>query len=68
MDNSKIVITGATGWLGSELSRILVEEHNLSTRELHCISSTNRKMKIGRNNFTTITFRDLDKNEDINNY
>ena len=68
MDNSKIVITGATGWLGSELSRILVEEHNLSTRELHCISSTNRKMKIGRNNFTTITFRDLDKNEDVNNY
>ena len=68
MDNSKIVITGATGWLGSELSRILVEEHNLSTRQLHCISSTNRKMKIGKNTFTTITFRDLDKSEDINNY
>ena len=68
MDNSKIVITGATGWLGSELSKILVEEHNLSTRQLHCISTTNRKVKIGKNTFTTITFRDLDKIEDIVNY
>lgn len=68
MNNSKIVITGATGWLGSELSKILVEEHNLSTRKLHCISTTNRKVKIGKNTFTTITFRDLDKIEDIVNY
>ena len=68
MNNSKIVITGATGWLGSELSKILVEEHNLSTRQLHCISTTNRKVKIGKNTFTTITFRDLDKIEDIVNY
>jgi nucleoside-diphosphate-sugar epimerase len=68
VNNSKIVITGATGWLGSELSKILVEEHNLSTRQLHCISTTNRKVKIGKNSFTTITFRDLYKIEDIVNY
>lgn len=68
MDNSRTVITGATGWLGSELSRILLEEHNLLTRQLHFISSTARKMKIGKNTFTTITFRDLNEIEDINNY
>jgi nucleoside-diphosphate-sugar epimerase len=68
MDNSKIVITGATGWLGSELSRILVEDHNLSTRQLHFISSTNRKKRIGKKTFTTITFRDLDNMVDTDNY
>jgi nucleoside-diphosphate-sugar epimerase len=68
MDNSKTVITGATGWLGSELSRILVEEHNLSTRQLYFISSANRKKKIGKKTFTTITFRDLDNIEDTENY
>ena len=68
MENSKIVITGATGWLGSELSKILVEEQNLSTRQLHLISATNKKIKIGKNTFTTITFKDLDKIEDIVNY
>lgn len=68
MDNSKTVITGATGWLGSELSRILVEEHNLSTRQLYFISSANKKKKIGKKTFTTITFRDLDNIEDTENY
>jgi len=68
MDNSKIVITGATGWLGSELSRILVEDHNLSRRHLHFISSANRKKRIGKKTFTTITFRDLDNIVDIDNY
>jgi nucleoside-diphosphate-sugar epimerase len=68
MDNLTTLVTGANGWLGSELSKILVENHNLSPLQLGLISSLVGKKNICQKIFNVTTFNDLDGVREIDNY
>jgi nucleoside-diphosphate-sugar epimerase len=68
MEETKTVITGASGWLGRELIRILVEENKISPLNLHLIASTAKKFKINQNEFITKKYNDINESQEIENY
>ena len=68
MEETKTVITGASGWLGRELIRILVEENKISPLNLHLIASTVKKFKINQNKFITKKYNDINESQEIENY
>ena len=64
----KTVITGSTGWLGSELTRILIQERNISTSDLNLIASAEKKLQFNEKIILTKTFKNFIKTQDIENY
>jgi len=68
MEESKTVITGASGWLGRELIRILVGENGISPLNLHLIASTNKKFEINQNVFFTKKHNEIDESQEVENY
>jgi nucleoside-diphosphate-sugar epimerase len=68
MGNMKTVITGSTGWLGSELTRILIQERNISTSDLNLIASTEKKLHFNKKIILTKTFKNVTKTQDVANY
>ena len=68
MEESKTVITGASGWLGRELIRILVGENRISPLNLHLIASTKKKFEINQNVFFTKKYNEIDESQEVENY
>jgi N-acetyl-gamma-glutamylphosphate reductase len=68
MEESKTVITGASGWLGRELIRILVGENRISPLNLHLIASTKKKFEINQNVFFTKKHNEIDESQEVENY
>jgi len=68
MEESKTVITGASGWLGRELIRILVGENRISPINLHLIASTKKKFEINQNVFFTKKHNEIDESQEVENY
>jgi nucleoside-diphosphate-sugar epimerase len=68
MEETKTVITGATGWLGRELIRILIEENRFSPPNLHLVASTKKKFNINQDIFFTKKHNEIDESHEIENY
>ena len=48
MDNLKTIITGGTGWLGKELTRILIDDYNYLPANLALISSNKNRIIVNK--------------------
>ena len=64
----KTVITGSTGWLGNELTRILIQERNISTSDLNLIASAEKKIQLNEKMILTKTFKNFAKTPNVENY
>jgi len=66
--NLKTVITGATGWLGNELTRILVSDKKIALSDLYLFSSFEKKIEVNKNHIITKTIDSFNHKQSIENY
>ena len=67
MQKSKVLISGATGWLGRELLNIF-SETNFEKIQINLISSKNGYMAVKGNNLEVKSFKNYKGIESVNNY
>ena len=68
MDNLKTIITGGTGWLGKELTRILIDDYNYLPANLALISSNKNRIIVNKKIIHSKTFKDFNSTSFVDTY
>ena len=68
MVNLKTIITGATGWLGSELTRILLSDQKTVVPDLHLFSAFGKKLEVNKKQIIIKTVDSFNDKISIENY
>jgi nucleoside-diphosphate-sugar epimerase len=67
MQKSRVLISGATGWLGREILNIF-SENNFDMAQINLISSKNQEVIVNGNKFEAKSFENYQSVEPVNSY